>query len=339
MKMEKNYFLNKKILITGASGSIGSALVLYLLRSGCKVIRALSNDENGLFELGQKISGKKIQKNFGAEMKLQKVRYIYGDVADQERCISASQGIDIIIHAAAIKHVPFCEYNPFEATKTNVVGTENMVRASLINNVSKFLLVSTDKVVDPTSCLGASKLLAERLVVNANNVKGDKKTIFACARFGNVIGTRGSILPFFQKQINDNQNLTVTDKKMTRFFMTIEDAVESIVDSIFLMKGNEIFIPKKLKLFKIIDLAESLLKRFEKKHLKIDEIGKRPGEKLFESLISNSELERVKIKENYFVIQNEINNNSYKKKIGKIINNYKVMKKEEIFKFLKKNLS
>ena len=339
MKIKKNYFLNKKILITGASGSIGSALVLYLLRSGCKVIRALSNDENGLFELGQKISGKKIQKNFGAEMKLQKVRYIYGDVADQERCISASQGIDIIIHAAAIKHVPFCEYNPFEATKTNVVGTENMVRASLINNVSKFLLVSTDKVVDPTSCLGASKLLAERLVVNANNVKGNKKTIFACARFGNVIGTRGSILPFFQKQINDNQNLTVTDKKMTRFFMTIEDAVESIVDSIILMKGNEIFIPKKLKLFKIIDLAEGLLKRFEKKHLKIDEIGKRPGEKLFESLISNSELERVKINENYFVIQNEISNNSYKKKIEKIINNYKVMKKEEIFKFLKKNLS
>lgn len=334
--MKKNYFLNKKILITGASGSIGSALVLYLLRSGCKVIRALSNDENGLYELGEKISGEKIQKNFGTEMKMQKVRYIYGDVADQERCIGASQGIDIIIHAAALKHVPFCEYNPFEATKTNVVGTENMVRASLINNVSKFLLVSTDKVVDPTSCLGASKLLAERLVINANNVKGDKKTIFACARFGNVIGTRGSILPFFQRQINKNHNLTVTDKKMTRFFMTIEDAVESIVDSIFLMKGNEVFIPKKLKLFKIIDLAESLLKRSGKKYLKIKEIGKRPGEKLFENLLSSSEVERVQIKKNYFIIQNKITNNSHKNKIEKIINNYKIMKKEEIFKFLKK---
>ena len=172
MKLKKNYFSNKKILITGASGSIGSDLVIKLLKMGCKVIRALSNDENGLYELSEKIGGQNIKKTFGKKMKQQKVRYIYGDVSDQERCIRASQDIDKIVHAAAMKHIPFCEYNPFEATKTNVFGTENMVRAALINNVSKFLLVSTDKVVDPTSCLGASKLLAERLVVNVNNMKG-----------------------------------------------------------------------------------------------------------------------------------------------------------------------
>ena len=158
--------MNKKILITGATGSIGSEITKKLLSKNCKVIRALSNDENGLYDLSQEISNQK------------KIRFIHGDISDLERCILATEDIDIVIHAAALKHVPLCEYNPFEATKTNVIGTQNLVMDLLKNNVKKFLNVSTDKVVDPISCMGATKLLAERIVTNGNLIKGSKKTIF-----------------------------------------------------------------------------------------------------------------------------------------------------------------
>ena len=173
----KNIFKNKKILITGASGSIGKAVLLKLLKNNCKVIRAMSNDENSLFELWEKIK-KSLLTGLSEQMEKHRVRYIQGDVSDKARCITACENIDIIIHAAAMKHVPFCEYNPFEATKTNVVGTENMVAAALENNVSRFILVSTDKVVNPTSVLGATKLLSERIVINSNLNKGLKDYFF-----------------------------------------------------------------------------------------------------------------------------------------------------------------
>ena len=330
-------FRNKRVLVTGACGSIGSALVLKLLKMNCKVIRAFSNDENGLYELSEKVRKFNSNTNLKFQMEKNKIRYIYGDVSDKERCLTASENIDIVIHAAAMKHVPFCEYNPFEATKTNVIGTENMVNASLTNNVSRFLLVSTDKVVSPTSCLGATKLLAERVVINSENIKGYKKTIFACARFGNVIGTRGSIVPYLKSQIENNQNLTVTDLNMTRYFMTIDNATDILTESINDMRGGEIFIPKKLRLFKVIDLANALKKIFSKNKLKIKLIGKRPGEKIFENLVSDTEIENIKMTKKFYIIKNSIKNNEKKiNLIKKALKEYKMMSQKEIFDFFSK---
>ncbi len=305
----KNLFKDKKILITGATGSIGKSVLLRLLKTKCKVIRAMSNDENSLFELSELVK-KNSYTNLDKYMRSNRIRYIQGDVSDINRCISASEDIDIIIHAAAMKHVPFCEYNPLEATKVNVVGTENMVTAALKNNISKFIMVSTDKVVNPTSVLGATKLLAERIVVNANLNKGRKKTTFSCVRFGNVIGTRGSILPFFISQAKSSNKITVTTNNMTRYFMTINHAVDVILYAITNMSGGEIFIPNNLKKFKIRDLAEVIKKR-TKKNIKIALIGRRDGEKEHESLFTDIERENIKVLGNYYIICNKPNKKKF----------------------------
>ena len=225
--------------------------------------------------------------------------------------------------------MPLCEYNPFEATKTNVIGTQNLVMASLKNNVKKFLHVSTDKVVDPISCMGATKLLAERIVINGNLIKGSKKTIFSCARFGNIIGSRGSVLPLFINQIKNNKSLTVTHKNMTRYFIGIKEAINVISSCIDQMKGGEIFIPNNLKIFKIIDLAKALKIYYKKPNIKIRFSGIRQGEKLFEKLYSDSEIEKINIKKDFLVISQKKN----KKKNN--IKASKILKTEEITKLLK----
>lgn len=313
----KNHFLNKKILITGATGSIGSEITKKLLSKNCKVIRALSNDENGLYDLSQEINNQK------------KIRFIHGDISDLERCILATEDIDIVIHAAALKHVPLCEYNPFEATKTNVIGTQNLVMASLKNNVKKFLHVSTDKVVDPISCMGATKLLAERIVTNGNLIKGSKKTIFSCARFGNIIGSRGSVLPLFINQIKNNKSLTVTHKNMTRYFIGIKEAINVLSNCIDQMSGGEIFIPNNLKIFKILDLAKALKIYYKKPNIKIRFSGIRQGEKLFEKLYADSEIEKINVKKDFLVISQKRNNKRNNIKANKIL------KTREIIKLLK----
>ena len=188
----KNIFKNKSILITGASGTIGNALFKLLMKMNCKIIRAMSNDENGLFQMSEEIfnSGKNMEINssntFTDRMLRQKVRILYGDVRDYKRCLSATKGIDIVIHAAAVKHVAICQINPIEATKTNVKGTRTLIKASIKNKVKKFLLISTDKVVDPTSIMGMSKLKAEKITIQANYHK-NSNTKLSCIRFGNVI--------------------------------------------------------------------------------------------------------------------------------------------------------
>ena len=206
----KNYFKNKSVLITGASGSIGSALLKNLIKNkNCKVIRAMSNDENGLFELNQelldpdKINTTKFD-TFKNAMKKNKIRILYGDVRDYRRCLEATRKIDIIIHAAAVKHVPICQYNPEEAIKTNLLGTNNLCKAAIKNKVKKFLLISTDKVVNPTSIMGETKLKAEQVVLNCNEKSSTK---FACIRFGNVVGSRGSVIPLFINQIKKKKIL------------------------------------------------------------------------------------------------------------------------------------
>ena len=204
--------------------------------------------------------------------------------------------------------------------------------ASLKNNVKKFLHISTDKVVDPISCMGATKLLAERIVVNGNLIKGSKKTIFSCARFGNVIGSRGSVLPLFLDQIKKGKSLTVTHKDMIRYFISINDATDVLINCINQMKGGEIFIPNNLKIFKILDLANAIKVYLKKPNTKIKFSGIRQGEKLFEKLYSDSEIEKITSTKNFLIISQKKN-----VKIKKSITN-KILKMNEITKLLKKTL-
>ena len=202
-----NIFKNQTVLITGGTGSIGSAIVKELLKFDCKSIRVLGSDENGLHNLSLNLNHSS-NENFINSMMKDKIRYFYGDITDLNRMVSAAEGADYVIHAAALKHVPICEYNPFEATKTNVIGTENMIKASFQHrSIKKFLLISTDKVVNPTTVLGTTKLLAEKIVLNSNLNKGDRKIQLSVVRFGNVIGTRGSVLPKFITQLKENKIL------------------------------------------------------------------------------------------------------------------------------------
>ena len=308
----KNYFKNKKILITGGTGSIGKETLLELLNYDVKVIRAMSNDENSLYELSQELKVNFNQNKFETSMQQKRVRLILGDVTDKERCLTSCEDIDIVIHAAAMKHVPLCEYNPYEAHKVNVIGTQNMVIAALETNVKNFLFISTDKVVEPTSVLGCTKLLAEKIVINSNSIKGRKNTIFSCLRFGNVIGTRGSILPQFIRQIKNGKQLTLTHEQMTRFFLTKKQATQSILGSIIYTKGGEIFIPKKLIAFKILNLAKSIIEMYSNHKKNIKMIGSRPGEKLHEKLIADYELEFLSENSDFFIIKNlPIKNKKY----------------------------
>lgn len=334
----KKIFKNKKILITGATGSIGMSILKELIKYNCNVIRALSNDENGLYGLSQELKIDFNENNFENSMQKKKIRLIHGDITDLERCKTSCENIDYVIHAAAMKHVPICEYNPFEAHKVNVVGTQNMVLASLENKVKKFLFISTDKVVEPTSVLGCTKLLAEKIVINSNSIKGRKSTIFSCVRFGNVIGTRGSILPMFIDQIKSNKKLTVTNKEMTRFFMTKSESTNAIINSIYYMKGSEIFVPKKLVSFKIDDLAKSIIQIYNKNLKLISYIGKRPGEKLHEKLIANYELENLHENNNFYVIKKENKNKkTFRNSDFTKSNLTNQMSINQIKKFLKKN--
>jgi UDP-N-acetylglucosamine 4,6-dehydratase len=333
-----NYLKNKKILITGGTGSIGSAVVKELLKCKCSTIRILGSDENGLHNLSLNLSIDS-KENFFQLMKKNNVRFIYGDITDQNRLVTATEDIDFVIHAAAMKHVPICEYNPFEATKVNVLGTENLIRASIYNKVSKFILISTDKVVEPTTCLGTTKLLAEKLVINSNLNKGNKKINFSVVRFGNVIGTRGSVLPKFILQSKNNKTLTVTDIKSTRFFVSIKDAVNSILASLEIMLGGEVFIPRTIYSMKIYDLAFTVSKYFNKKP-NINVIGLRGDEKVNEKILTEHELIKLKKHKDLYLIDN-FNKHKFSK-VRDMINYFcsdkaKILNSNEILTYLIKN--
>lgn len=324
----KDCFRNKSILVTGGTGSIGSALIKYLRRKKCKVLRAFSNDENGLYELSESISEEK-NFSFTSKMKKNKIRFILGDIRDYKRCLEASKNIDIIIHAAALKHVPLCEYNPVEAKKTNVIGTKNMIKAAKKNKVEKFLFISTDKVVEPISVMGKSKLQAEKLVLNTKTNKC--RTIFSCIRFGNIIGSRGSVLPKFKKQISENKNISLTNKNMSRYFLTIDNAVKNICNSLKIMRGRELFIINKLPIFNIYELAKVLAKFYKKfsgYNKKILITGIRPGEKIEEHLFISKD------HKNFFQYKGLIIINDFIKK--KDVNKYYGLKKIKIYKDRKK---
>ena len=282
--IKNNIFLNKRVLVTGGSGSIGSAIASMLLKKNCKVIRVLSNDESGIYDLSEKLNEK--NKKLTIKMMHDKIRYLIGDIRDLERCILATKEIDIVIHTAAMKHVPICEYNKNETFKTNVLGTKNLIKASLKNKVKKFLFISTDKAADPTTVMGKSKLQAEKYVILSNK---KYKTKFAVIRFGNIILSRGSVIFKFMKQIKLGKTLTVTSSNVSRFFVPIKTAVRGILECIKVMDGGEIFVIKKMPAFKILHLAKAMKKIFNKNN-KIKFMGLREGEKYYEKIIAKKEI-------------------------------------------------
>ncbi len=249
----KNAYKNKNILVTGGTGSIGLALVKQLLSCKPKSIKVLTNDENSIFDSSNIIGKNKI------------IKYILGDIRDKDRCQLALRHIDIVFHAAAMKHIDICEENPFDAIKTNVIGTSNMLEASISEGISKFIFISTDKATNPTTTLGASKLLAERLTLDAGTSSGNQKMIFSIVRFGNVIGSRGSIFQIFRQQLKKNSPLTVTDSRMTRFIMSISDAASMIIKIGHIAKDSETFILK-MPTVKIEDLAKIMIQVYKEKN-------------------------------------------------------------------------
>ena len=249
----KNTFENKKILVTGGTGCIGSEIVKRLLTYEPAVVRIFSNDEDNTYRMIQELG------------RVRTTRFLIGDVRDKERLIMAMKDIDIVYHAAALKHVPLCEYNPFEAIKTNVLGTQNVIEAALINGVKKVINISTDKAVNPTNTMGATKLLSEKLIIDANFYKGNRNTTFSSVRFGNVLFSRGSVIPVFEKQIEQKKSITITDPNMTRFIMSISHTIDLVFKATLLAKGGEIFILK-MPVAKLGDLADVVIEHYAEKY-------------------------------------------------------------------------
>jgi len=258
-------FNNKSILVTGGTGSFGKKFIATLFKkSKPKRVVVFSRDELKQFEM---------QQTFNAP----EMRYFIGDVRDAERLKQAMRGVDYVVHAAALKQVPAAEYNPMECIKTNVHGAENVIQAALANEVEKVIALSTDKAANPINLYGATKLASDKLFVAANNIAGGHKTGFAVVRYGNVVGSRGSVVPFFKKLLAEGaKELPITDPRMTRFWITLQEGVDFVLKSFQRMQGGELFVPK-IPSMRVVDLAESLA---PEKPNKI--IGIRPGEKLHE---------------------------------------------------------
>ena len=285
-------FKNKKVLITGGTGSLGRALTKRLLAEKVDVIRIFSRNENK-------------QVTMQSEFHDDRLRFLIGDIRDLSRLQRALDGIDIVFHAAALKHVPVIEYNPFEAINTNVIGSRNVVEACLSENVDRVIGVGTDKAVSPLNTYGATKLLMEKLFVTASNYLSDKnKTKFISLRYGNVLGSSGSVIPKFIEQIKSNKKITITDPGMTRFSITMDEALDFILDSTIHGHGSEVFIPK-LRSYKIDDvkivLQELLGNTGEEK------IPVRQGEKFHETLINIDETRTTLESESkYIILQNKL---------------------------------
>lgn len=266
-------------LITGGAGAIGSSIVEYLLKSKENIVRVFDSDEYGIWHLQQRLKGNP------------NVRFFLGSVRDYHRVKEAMHGVDFVIHCAAYKHVPLCEYNPFDAVETNVVGTQNTIRAAFdTSTIMKFLYISTDKAVNPTSLMGATKLIGERLVLATNYVKGTREIRLSVVRFPNVIQTRGNVFEAWENQLKRDGQIQVTDPAMTRYFIPIERAVEFVIESFEYMNGGEIFIPGGIEkdLRNVVDVAKEWL---DAQTIKGEIVFSKPefGEKFHEALYTEAE--------------------------------------------------
>jgi FlaA1/EpsC-like NDP-sugar epimerase len=281
-------FTNKTILVTGGTGSWGYELIRQLLNYDPKEIRIFSRNESNQFTMKQEFDNNP------------KLHFIIGDIKEKKPLIDSCQGVDIIFHLAALKHVPVCEDQPIEALKTNVHGTQNVIEAAIKSKVERVVYISTDKASNPSNFYGLSKAMGERLIIHANTL--DTKTRFVCIRGGNVLGTNGSVIHVFKKMIQEKGKIGITDLDMTRFFLTIEDAIKLVFKATIESVGGEIFVMK-MPSCKIIDLANVLIEAAEKENVGIEILGIRPGEKIHELLLSEYEgINTIAYNDEYYVI-------------------------------------
>jgi UDP-N-acetylglucosamine 4,6-dehydratase/5-epimerase len=276
------FLRNQTVLVTGGTGSFGKKFVKKILEYDVKKVIVFSRDELKQYEMAQEYTDPRI-------------RFFIGDVRDKERLYRAFDGVDYVVHAAAMKQVPACEYNPFEAVKTNIYGAQNIIEAAIDRGVKRVIALSTDKAAAPINLYGATKLASDKLFVAANSYVGEKDTRFAVVRYGNVVGSRGSVVPFFKKMAATGK-LPITDERMTRFWITLDQGVQFVIDSLGRMKGGEIFVPK-IPSMKVIDLAKAIAPDAE-----IEIIGIRPGEKLHETMITEDDARHTVEFDNYYVI-------------------------------------
>jgi len=290
----KTFYKNKRIFVTGASGTVGEEIVRQLVSFEPAELRLMDNNETGMFFLMEMYKNKN-------------VFCFLGDVRDRDKVKQLSDGVDIIIHSAAFKHVILSEYNPFDTVQTNIIGVKNIIMVAIACGVKNVLFTSSDKAVNPTNVMGTSKLMGERLITAANAVQSNRKTIFSSTRFGNVIGSRGSVVPLFMKQIRDGGPVTLTDRRMTRFVMTVEEAARLVLKSAVISKGGEVFVTK-MPVIRIPDLAEVMIELLAPKwgykisDIKVIEIGAKPGEKVYEELMSEEEVYRSMELKDMFVV-------------------------------------
>lgn len=275
----------KNILITGGTGSFGRKFVKRVLKENIKKVIIFSRDELKQFEMAKEFTDDRI-------------RFFIGDVRDQDRLYRSFDNVDIVVHAAALKQVGACEYNPFEAVKTNIHGAQNIIEAAIDREVKRVIALSTDKAVSPINLYGATKLASDKLFVAANSYVGTKETKFSVVRYGNVVGSRGSVVPLFNK-LKKTGKIPITDKRMTRFWITLDQGVQFVMDNLERMRGGEIFVPK-IPSMKVVDLAKAMAPDCE-----IEYVGIRPGEKLHEAMITEDDARRTLEFDSYYIIQPE----------------------------------
>lgn len=293
----KNFLNQKRILITGACGTVGSELTRQLIEDHNPLeVVGIDNNESELFFQEQKYLSHK------------NARFALADIRDCDKLTRIMQDIDIVFHTAALKHVILCERSPFEAIQTNILGVKNIINAASTCKVEKVIFTSSDKAVNPTNVMGTSKLMGERIMTAANSNQRNETTIFASTRFGNVLGSRGSVIPIFKEQIKKGGPVTLTDPEMTRFIMSIKEAVQLVINSAEIAFGGYVYITK-MPVIKIKDLAEVMIEDLapvyghKPEDIKINIIGTKPGEKLYEELMSDEETRRALELENYFAVK------------------------------------
>ena len=292
-----DFLNNKRILITGVCGTVGSEVLKLLLSSGYepKEVIGLDNNESELFFTDQRY------------LNDSRAKFLVADIRDSSVLRRLMNNIDVVFHVAALKHVVLCERSPFEAVQSNILGVENIIDASIENGVDKVIFTSSDKAVNPTNVMGTSKLMGERLITAANGACQEGGTILASTRFGNVLGSNGSVIPIFHRQIAKGGPVSLTDEGMTRFIMSIEEAARLVIDSASIARGGEVFITK-MPVIRIIDLAEVMIEELTERYghkvneIKIEIIGCKPGEKLYEELMSDEETRRAVELEDYFSV-------------------------------------